>query len=915
MKSGRSWRVWRRIFGPHPDQEVDEELKFHLEQRTADYLGKGMSPESARRTATEKFGDLTRVREICASLAAADRAAEERSTFVSVSWLDVKLGLRMLAKYPALSLIAVLGMALATAIGAGYFAFIGAMLDSTLPIDEGDRVVVIQNRLVAGPDTGDTTRASEHDFVQWRRAITSVDDLGAFRDESYNLIPDNGPPRLVRVAAMTASAFRLTRVAPVLGRALLDEDQRPGAPPVLVIGHHDWQRYFNGDPGVLGTAVRLDETVHSIVGVMPDGFAFPRSHGYWVPLRLTDDATNPAAEPSMHVFGRLARGFSEQAARSELTTVGEQLAAAFPQTHGNTRPQVISYTHAFAGVEGPEVELAMRSMQFGVGLLLLIVAVNVAIVVYARTATRMGEIAVRTALGATRARITMQLFVEALVMSGTAAVIGLTIVSAMLGKAGEVLGQRDYWIDFAVSPTLILYVAVLAILAGIIVGVLPALKATGKRVQRALQNVASRGASIKLGRTWTALIVLQVAITVAFLPAALYRASEYFRIGIRGPSPAARELVRGNLALTRDDAIGDGGSAARARAGDARFTERMTTLLQRLEAEPEVSGVTYAQWFPGAESGANFEVDADSSRPAGATTPARPMLIFARTNAIAPNLFDVFRIGILAGRGFTVPDTAPGSSAVIVDQSFAERMGAGSNVVGRRIRYSSRGSDGQRQVSRWHEIVGIVPAFAERFTPPSGLGPMRPRLFHAAAPGHVYPATVVVGIRSADPTSFGARLREITATVDPTLKLERVNGALLAWNSERRAFRLMAIAAMAGIVSVLLLSAAGIYAMMSFTVSRRRREIGIRAALGADARRVVTGIFGRAGAQLGAGIAAGLGMASWFEWLGPGDTMGSHALIILPSAVAVMFIVGLLATLGPARRGLAVQPTEVLRVE
>jgi cell division protein FtsX len=192
---------------------------------------------------------------------------------------------------------------------------------------------------------------------------------------------------------------------------------------------------------------------------------------------------------------------------------------------------------------------------------------------------------------------------------------------------------------------------------------------------------------------------------------------------------------------------------------------------------------------------------------------------------------------------------------------------------------------------------------------------MRPRLFHAAAPGHVYPATVVVGIRSADPTSFGARLREITATVDPTLKLERVNGALLAWNSERRAFRLMAIAAMAGIVSVLLLSAAGIYAMMSFTVSRRRREIGIRAALGADARRVVTGIFGRAGAQLGAGIAAGLGMASWFEWLGPGDTMGSHALIILPSAVAVMFIVGLLATLGPARRGLAVQPTEVLRVE
>ena len=207
-------------------------------------------------------------------------------------------------------------MSIAIAIGAGYFAFIGAMLDSTLPMDEGDRVVVIQNRFVSGPDTGDTDRASEHDFVQWRGALKSVEDLAAFRDESYNLIPGNGRPRLVRAAAMTASAFRLTRVAPVLGRTLLDEDERPGAPPVLVIGYDDWQRHFNGDPGVLGTTVRLDETVYSIVGVMPDGFAFPRSHGYWVPLRLTAAAANPGAEPSIHVFGRLARGFSEKASAS-----------------------------------------------------------------------------------------------------------------------------------------------------------------------------------------------------------------------------------------------------------------------------------------------------------------------------------------------------------------------------------------------------------------------------------------------------------------------------------------------------------------------------------------------------------------------------------------------------------------------
>jgi putative ABC transport system permease protein len=927
MKHERPWRPWRWVLPRTseqelPEQEVDEELGFHLEQRTQDYIARGMSPEAARNAAAQRFGNVARVRAVSASLLASERAAEQRRTLWRVSSLDVKLGLRMLAKYPALSIIAVLGLSLAVTIGAGYFAFIGAMMDSTLPIEDGNRVVVIQNRVVAGPDKGDTDRASEHDFVQWRASsLKSIKELAAFRDESYNLIAAGRAPRLVRAAAMTASGFRLTRVAPIIGRPILEEDERAGASPVLVIGYRDWQRYFDGSPRALGTTVRLDETVYSIVGVMPDGFAFPRNHGYWVPLRLTDAATNPAAEPSIHVFGRLAPGFSETDARSELTTLGDQMAAAMPQTHGKIRPEAVSFTRSFVGIEGPEVEVLLRSIQIGVGLLLLIVAVNVAIVVYARTATRMGEIAVRTALGASRARIIMQLFVEALVLSVTSAVIGLTLVSAGLARAGDVLGKADdpteqlaYWIKFGVSPSLIAYVAVLAVLAGLIVGVLPALKATGQRVQAGLQHFASRGASMQLGRTWTALIVLQVAITVAALPAAMYFAIESARIGMRPSAPVASQLVRGTLALTRDDATGDGGSAAKARIGDARFTDRMTTLLQRLEAEPEVSGVTYAQHFPGAEGGSTIEVEADPSRPDD-TVAGDQSLTYTRTNAVAPNLFDVLGVRILSGRGFAPGDARPGANAVIVDEAFAERLGRASNVVGRRVRYSGTRPDGQVEVSPWFEIVGIVPAFAETLTPPGGIGGMSPRLYHATAPAHLYPATLIVRVRGNDATAFAPKWREITATVDPILKLERVNGVLPAWNGERLAFRMLAAAIIAGTASVLLLSAAGIYAMMSFTVSRRRREIGIRAALGADARRVVTGIFGRASAQLGAGIGAGLAVASAFEWLGPGGTMGGHAHIILPAVVALMFTVGLLAALGPARRGLAVQPTEALREE
>ncbi len=921
MKGERAWRPWRWIVPRSPEQEVDEELGFHLEERTRDYIAQGMSPEAAREAAARRFGDVARVRTTSASLLARERAAQERRALWRMSSLDVKLGLRMLAKYPGLSLVAVLGMSLAITIGAGYFAFIGAMMDSPLPIEDGERVVVIQNRVVAGPETGDTRRASEYDFAQWRAsALKSVQDLGAFREESFNLMTEGRPPRPVRAAAMTASGFRLTRVAPLLGRTLLDEDERPGSSPVLVIGYYDWQRYFDGDPHVLGATVRLDETVYSIVGVMPDGFAFPRNHGYWVPLRLTAAAVSPAAEPSVHVFGRLVHGFSAQDAQSELMTLGDQMAAAFPQTHGKTRPQAVSYTRFFVGIQRPEVEMLLRSIQIGVGLLLLIVAVNVAIVVYARTATRLGEIAVRTALGASRARIIMQLFVEALVLSVTSAVIGLTLVSVGLAKARDVLHSDDpseqlpYWITFRVSPTLIAYVAVLAVLAGVIVGVLPALKATGKRVQAGLQHFAARASSMQLGRTWTALIVLQVAVTVAALPGAMYFASESFRIGMRPAAPAARSLVRGTLAFSRDDATGDGGARAKGRVGDARFTDRMTTLLQRLEGEPEVSGVTYAQQFPGAEGGGQIEVDADASRPAGPAAPDQPVLMFTRTNAVAPNLFDVLGVRVLAGRGFGPADALPGAAAIVVDQSFADRL-AGGTVIGRRLRFSQQKADGEKAVSPWYEIVGIVPAFAETFTPPSGIGGMMPRIYRAAAPEMLYPATLIVRVRTGDAAAFAPRLREITATVDPTLKLERVNGVLAAWNGERLAFRMMAAAIIAGTLSVLLLSAAGIYAMMSFIVSRRRREIGIRAALGADARRVVTGIFGRAGAQLGAGIAGGVAIAAAFEWLGPGGTMGDQAHIILPSVVGVMFVVGLLATVGPARRGLAVQPTEALREE
>lgn len=816
---------------------------------------------------------------------------------MNVSWLDVKLGMRMVAKYPWLSGVSVIGMAVAIAIGAAYFSIIGVILDSTLPVDDGDRVVAIETKTIAGPEAGHRDGVSPHDFVQWRSELKSITDLGAFIDERRNLTTTNARTELVRVAAITASGFRLMRTPPVLGRTLLDEDERIGAPPVVVIGYDQWRRQFHGDEGIIGTSVRLDATEHTIIGVMPEGFLFPFRHHYWVALRLTGAETTVDGARSLHVFGRLADGFSLTHARTELVAAGDRMAVAFPQSHASVRAQALPYTQSWTEIDGPQAQRALRSLQLGAGILLLIVAANVAILVYARTARRTGEIVVRTALGANRGRVVSQLFLEALVLTATAAALGLGIVAVAFRLLREWIehaphDRMPFWFQPALSLSAVLYVAALAVISGVVIGVLPALKATGRALQTGLQQFSARGSGMQLGGIWTALIVAQVAIAVAVLPAAIHNADEALRAGMQEPASAANQMLRGTLVIA-----GEGSSAEEMQSR----TKELTLLVQRLEADPEVASVTFAQDFPGRERAAT--IDAESTGQ-----------ILASSTGVATNLFAAFGVPVLAGRGFVAADASPGATAVVVDQTFADKLAQGANVVGRRIRYLNRGQDGSVAFGPWLEIVGVVPAFATSFTAPVPFASPVPRFYHAAG-GHTNPPALVVRVRDGDARRFVPRLRTIAASVDPTLKIEDLASVKEVWNFELRALSIVASVILGVTASVLLLSAAGIYSIMSFTVTSRRREIGIRTALGADARRVLAGIFGRASAQLGAGIILGLIVAAALDAVSGGGMMGGRALILLPTVVAVMFTVGVLAAVGPALRGLAIQPTEALREE
>ena len=337
------------------------------------------------------------------------------------STLDFTLAWRMLVRYPGLSLVSVLGMTVGITIAAGAFTIVSLMMDTKLPLPESERLVSLLSLDVA---TNNRETRNLFDLEAWRGA-RSIEDFSVSRTVQRNLVVDGRPPEIVTVAEMSASAFGAARIDAFRGRTLLPEDERAGAADAIVIGHDEWVRRFGADPDVVGRVVKLGPTAHTIVGVMPEGYGFPLYHSYWIPWRVDAAVYAPRSGPSVSIFGRLAPGATLESAQAELNAIGRHASAAEPATHEHLRPLVIPYAHAFTDMDEPQNALAVYAIEIAIVLLLILVCINVAILVYARTATRQGEIAVRGALGASRRRIVAQLFVEALMLAGVSAAIGI----------------------------------------------------------------------------------------------------------------------------------------------------------------------------------------------------------------------------------------------------------------------------------------------------------------------------------------------------------------------------------------------------------------------------------------------------------------------------------------------------------
>jgi predicted permease len=815
----------------------------------------------------------------------------------TVSWLDWKLGARLLLKYPALTVIGGLSLAGAIAIGAVGIEVAGELLYKRLPFDGGGRIVRLETQDTAGARVEPRVL---HDFAIWRQSLKTVVELGAARLSERNVLTGEGRVESLRVAEITASAFPLTRVPPFLGRPLQPTDEAPGAEPVVILGYDVWQKQFLRDPAIISRVVTVGRTARTVVGVMPPRFGFPRNQQLWIPLPIEDAA--PRQGPAALVFGRLANGVSWQDAATELDVVSQRMAVDQPATHAQLRTRV----RAFAGrTPGDPLRLEDFAVHAIVLLLLGAVSANVATLIFARTAMRESEMVVRHALGASRARVIAQIVTEGLVLAFAAAVLGLvvarTIVRYALARATQITGDDlPFWVDPTLEPATIAYAVLLAFVAAALISLLPALKATGASVQRGLQGITSTGGTMKFGGIWSFIIGAQVAFTLLFVPAAVGIFTNTLHEESRVTEFPAERYLSFRLSIDDEAPPGQHGVPDDGQLG-ARRALVYEEFARRLREEPGVTDIAYGDRLPTmSPEWAAVEMQQDSAPPA--RLPGNYEGGFAMA-AVGAGYHDAFGARLVAGRGLRAADAGAPSGPVVVNEAFMRVVGR--NPVGTRVRTLQRA--GEHALGPWHEIVGVVSDLPVPFAADWGGAAY---VYSAVSVAELDPVVVAVRV-AGNAAALAPRVAALAPQIDASLHLRDVVTLEDVVGQEHRRMVFGSAVFGAVLLVAVVFSAAGLYALMAVAVARRTREIGIRIALGATPRRVLRTVFTRAARQLGGGIAAGNSLILFLAWRA--DNLTTDILVSSVITSVIMAGVGVLACAVPARRALRIQPTEALR--
>jgi putative ABC transport system permease protein len=876
------------------DREIDAEMQAHIEMRAADNLASGMSRDEARRDALLRFGNRTAKREQTAS---ADAAVSLES-----AWADARYAFRQFRRSPGFAAIAILTLALGIGANTAVFSVTSTVLLRPLRYEQPERIFQMEKVT----ETSQSYSASIPLFLAWRDRNRVFERIAAYSvlPVGFNLAEQGRPERITGLR-VSADFFRVLGIEPRIGRNLTIDDDRDGAPRVVVLSESLWRRRYNGDPAIVGRQITMDGEPATIVGVLPQGFRFlatlPTTSAIelWTPLRLPAASRDPSG--ILECIGRLKDGVTPAQASAQMTEISRQLARELPPAFPmNGKLELIRLQQRI----GEDVRPALLMLLGATLLVLLIACANVANLFSVRVADRMREIAVRAALGAGRLRIAAQLLVESLTLAAAGGIAGVLVawITVRLLAAMAPRSIARFGVD-TLDWRALLFSLIVSIGAGLLFGVLPAFRASGASGAAALHVASSRRATAgkSHGRLSGLLTIGEMALSVVLLAAAGLLIESFVRL--------ERVNAGFNIAgLTTFETTLPPGRYADPAALD-RF---LTSAQQNIRQLPRVEGVAAVSSLPTEPTlNAPFTIE-------GVRTTANDETGEVDQLVVSPGYFETLQIPVLEGRAIGDADRVHSPGVVVINQAMAKTFFPGRSPIGQRITIGKNLGPAWVDVPR--EIVGVVgdvrtmldePAGPAMYTP---LAQVPPRL--AAILLGAIPLRWAVRTQSGSgiaPDALSNAIAEADssiATADQESMTDLFSSVLARWR-----FNMILLGAFAAIA--LALAAIGIYGVVSYSVARRTQEIGIRMAVGARRGEVLALVIRRGMSLAVAGAAIGLGAALLLTRLMRALLYGVNPddPAILAGVSLLLVFIALVACIVPARRAAGIDPVQALRNE